>query len=119
MKRFGPNAARDDDIEVIPTPVGELCFDCNEPIEDGQWGVAMPFGDTTGWREVSIHGECEFREIMGGIEHLTAPKDHPVGTCYDNSPYTRRQSAVLAFQWWREHGRMDALTPERQSRDEG
>ena len=37
------------------------------------------------------------------IEHLTAPPGHPVGSCYEGSTLTYRQSAVAAWAWLQGH----------------
>lgn len=89
--------------EDIAPPVGSPCGACEEPIEAGDFGQMVPHigEDRPGiW---PIHGECLVRSVMGGIEHLTAPPGHALGSCYGGSTLTRRESAVAAYAWLREH----------------
>jgi hypothetical protein len=48
MKFFGEpwNAPVCEDTPQAPTPVGELCLDCDKPIRDGDQGLLIPFAPT-------------------------------------------------------------------------
>lgn len=95
-----PNVRFPDDA---PTPVGQVCSDCKEEFVLGDWGQFVPWMLDGGAMVKPIHGECLVREVMGGIEHLTAPPGHEHGSCYEGSTMTRRESALAAFAWLREH----------------
>lgn len=82
-----------------PTPVGQICADCKEEIAAGDWGTLIPWVMEGGTIVRPSHGECLVRDVMGGIEHLAAPPGHPVGSCYEGSTLTFRQSAVAAYEW--------------------
>jgi hypothetical protein len=92
MNWFGPPwpsaAARApvcvDDADRIPTPVGEKCLYCREPIGPDDRGVNMPYvhlaDASTSTRDfvtsvAYAHIECSFRQVMGGPAHLR-------GTCH-------------------------------------
>jgi hypothetical protein len=89
--------------EEVATPVGQVCGDCKEEIVLGDWGQMIPHLTDGGTIIRAMHGECLARGVFGGIEHLTAPPGHPVGSCYEGSTLTRRQSAIAAYAWLREH----------------
>jgi hypothetical protein len=79
----------------IPTPVGQKCCRCEEPIVEGDQGFTRPcyMADRT-WSSIHIHRECDLAGIIG----------HMAGVCgctgYDQS----RASARIAAQRWRERG---------------
>lgn len=48
-----------DPKQVVETPVGQLCEQCQIPIASGDWGVSIPTGLTAGFRRaVVIHRGC-------------------------------------------------------------
>ena len=51
----------------------------------------------------AMHRECALRNVIGGIEHLTAGP-HAPGTCYDDSELTYRESAQQAWDWVQKNG---------------
>ena len=106
MDWFGENwgAPITEDGLHVETPVGQPCLFCEEPIAEGDRGVIMRWIAEGQWGVRPVHAECELRDVMGGIEHLTAPPDHPVGSCYEGSTLTYRQSAVAAWAWLHEEG---------------
>ncbi len=79
----------------VPPVVKGECFLCEEPIVEGE-----ALADTN----LPAHKECMLRSITGGIEHLTAPPDHPVGSCYRDSTLTYRESSIAAAEWVEQHG---------------
>lgn len=87
------------DIEQVPTPVGKECILCEEYIVDGDRGFMVPHLIGTSFEEKPTHRECVARSILGGIEHLTAPTGHPLGSCYDNTTLTYRESSLQAWDW--------------------
>lgn len=82
---------------AVSTPIGESCGGCHEAISDGDRGVFIPLLEDGSVVDEPWHRECAARSIWGGIEHLTAPEGHPVGSCYNGSKLTYRRSAVLAW----------------------
>lgn len=52
------------DVTQVPTPVGELCFRCQEMIEQGQQGYLIPYIPAEGEpRMEPWHRRCFAREI--------------------------------------------------------
>lgn len=83
----------------VATPIGIACALCAEPIAADDQGSFI--GTMTG--PAPVHRECSLRSALGGIEHLTAGP-HVVGTCYEGSTLTYRQSALAAWDWIQTHG---------------
>lgn len=75
-----------------------ICPLCDEPVLDGE---ALSRAKANG---LPTHYECALRSVTGGIEHLTAPKGHAIGSCYDGSTLTYRESARAASAWVAKHG---------------
>lgn len=93
-----------EDGEQKPTPTGVECLLCDEKIVEGDRGVFRFAIDEDGWRvDAAIHRECDLRSVTGGIEHLTAGP-HAVGSCYEGSTLSYRQSALQAWEWVMSHG---------------
>lgn len=64
----------DPPAEQVPTPVGQKCLWCDEPIVEGDRGiltgvVQMRNGVTVGNTE-PVHMECQLRQVVGGLAHL-------------------------------------------------
>jgi hypothetical protein len=86
---FGrPWLAGQPDYQQQPTPVGDLCVECGEPIGDsdsGTWCVVTDHGDNP--QAVPVHAECQPLSIIG----------HAFGICvctdYAGLP-TRRAAAL-------------------------
>ncbi len=76
-----------------PTPVGQLCYDCGEPVEDGDRGFlrcvvrAGADGQTCGVVE-PVHAECDLRSVLG----------HTVGICPCTGYERTRDAARLVWQ---------------------
>lgn len=72
MKRFGFGWARLEGVTIVPTPIGEPCFYCRDPIKPDDLGVVMPFsGGTPEYPtecEINVHRVCLLRNI--GVEGL-------------------------------------------------
>lgn len=86
-----------DDGEQVPTPVGQNCFDCAEPIVDGDRGTFI--FTTFGYRAtpLPVHRECQFREVMGGYGHHI---NHDLWCIEKHDPdggLTRRESALMVW----------------------
>ena len=91
-----------DDGTQVPTPVGELCINCEEPIGPDDQGSFVGVWAKGSSRQAPTHKECSLRSVLGGIEHLTAGP-HKEGTCYEGSTLTYRQSALAAWDWLQSH----------------
>lgn len=94
------DAPRVEESIQVPTPVGELCLHCEEPIEEGDRGVLMPYIDAGMNTHVrAVHMECDLRAVLGGIAHLERRCTCYGGTDHDDNNMTRRESALatLAF----------------------
>jgi hypothetical protein len=104
---------------VVPTPVGQPCLHCDEPIDDGDQGVIHTtlflHGNDGEPVAEPVHRECDMRAVLGSIGHLTmrCPCE---GGDYDDPPgMTRREAALLVKAWVDEHGpgpvRVDRSVP--------
>jgi hypothetical protein len=89
----------------VPTPVGELCALCDEPIGENDRGDFIGNGGI--WPDrphlVPSHVECGYRTVMGGIGHL---KDHAYWCKEMGDPdagLTYRQSALEVWDWGKTH----------------
>lgn len=63
------DAPMTDDLEQVPTPVGEPCIHCGEPVVEGDQGTFMVDAQDPPYRLVPVHRECGLRAVMGGIGH--------------------------------------------------
>jgi hypothetical protein len=87
-----------DDATPVDTPVGQCCYDCGEPVSDGDRGFirAVPRlggdGEPVGSAE-PIHAECDLRSVMG----------HTLGLCRCTGYPSDRATARLV--WEMVHGR--------------
>lgn len=81
------------ELEQVPTPVGEDCQWCHEPIalEDAGWGVG---GDTGDW----FHAECVTRMLVGSVGHQLGVCACKGGEYEDPPTLTRREAAKAAFE---------------------
>jgi len=57
-----------DDAEMVPTPIGQRCPYCDEPIVDGECGVLLPRFDSEGKAGVApVHMECDLRSFLSHL----------------------------------------------------
>ncbi len=98
MRIFGKpwDSPATDDAEIVPTPIGEVCFHCEEAIESGDSGVRQNLYGIDGVRVIHEHRDCFLRSILGSA-------GHQLGLCscqggdYDDPPgMTKRQAATTA-----------------------
>ena len=74
-----------------PTPVGEACLLCGEPIVAGDRGQAFPCFTADGPPAVRhAHAECALRNVTGSVEHLDgrctcSDPDRPVRSYRDEA----------------------------------
>lgn len=89
-----------DDGTQRPTPIGDKCLHCDEPIQDGDqgtWGGVLRFGADIAAIEPA-HRECSLRAVRGGIGHLV---DHDYWCDTEHMPdagFTYRQSAIMVWE---------------------
>jgi hypothetical protein len=97
MKIFGgPWGHRE--LEVIPTPVGQLCLYCVEPIVEGDLGIEQPFHSLEKETTVVHHRECFLRSIFGSVGHQQQKCSCYGGTDEDPPGLSRREAARAAVE---------------------
>jgi hypothetical protein len=76
----------------VETPTGKVCYDCGEPVVDGDRGFVRAMSRLVGGEEVAtveaIHAECDLRETMG----------HMVGVCSCTDYEPNRATARLVWE---------------------
>lgn len=83
------------DATEAPTPVGERCLECNEPVVDGDQGVIMPYSyvgenGKPAHRMAAEHRGCFLLGVMG----------HLAGTCFcHNDKGTIRERGLATVAW--------------------
>jgi len=95
MKFFGPVRAHDD-VEEVPTPVGEVCADCDEAVAEGDSGFVIPHLEATSSCERAHHRECFLRHIFGSVGHQQGKCYCFGGTEEDPPGMTKREAARAA-----------------------
>lgn len=97
MKAFGKPWAHEE-MEIIPTPVGQRCIHCDEPIAADDQGVVMPyFPPVNGVDEVAQHRECFLRKIFGSVGHQRKTCSCYGGTEEDPPGLSVREAAKAAM----------------------
>jgi hypothetical protein len=97
MKVFGKPWAHEE-LEQIPTPVGQLCLYCVEPIAEGDLGVEQPYLSLEGETTVVQHRECFLRSIFGSVGHQKKTCSCYGGTEEDPPGLTTREAAKAAAE---------------------
>lgn len=85
----------------FPTPIGKTCYLCDEIIDVGDCGSYV--WDGANGELIPSHRECAFREVIGGIGHLT---DHAMWCEIVHDPdagRSYRDSALAVWEWTRQH----------------
>lgn len=107
MKAFGDvNYAVE--LDRAPTPVGQKCLGCDEPIVEGDSGILSPYYDGKESKEVPQHEECVMRALFGSVGHQQAQEKNircSEGLCDDPPEMTKRQSAKAAADYAKRHKR--------------
>jgi hypothetical protein len=93
-----------DDARQVPTPVGAVCLECVDPIEDGDRGLLMALmvaapgesiNGSRGWNAGPVHLECHLRSTMS----------HVVRQCRcfvpDRSLRDEARATLVAVNEWR------------------
>jgi len=58
-------------LRQAPTPLGQLCLYCTEPIADGDRGLLQPVIGAGGSAQIQpVHAECNLRSVVGSPQHL-------------------------------------------------
>lgn len=97
MKVFGCSPYLSANLEVVPTPVGEPCLYCQEPILAPDIGFIVPHLDETGPRDAAQHRECMLRHLFGSVGHQMKKCSCYSGTEEDPPGMTPRQAASAAM----------------------
>lgn len=94
---FGPSLMRKEwEVQVDP-PIGAVCIDCSELVDEGDIGTINPFGN------VVQHYECTMRHVVGSVGHQKGKCSCFGGTEEDPPGMTRRQAAKAALEYWNTH----------------
>lgn len=99
MKWFGKayGAPYEGEAPHVPTPTGEPCAWCDEPIAATDDGMLIPhLGE--GLRV--WHYACNMRSIVGGVNHLRGVCTCYGGTASDDPKMTKREAAQAALNYW-------------------
>ena len=99
MKAFGFDSDPDWFEETIPTPVGETCLHCDDPILEGERGVTMPLIAADRQPRVAVyHWECHLRLIVGSVRHQRGQCGCFTGdfSVDDDADYPSRRAAAIA-----------------------
>jgi hypothetical protein len=98
-----------DDAIAGPTPLGERCQDCQEPIEQGDQGFMIPTvrlgedGEPVGSLEPT-HRECLTRMVVGSIAHLEGRCTcHGIPIKDGREERSIREQGRDTMQWLEEH----------------
>jgi hypothetical protein len=90
-----------DDARQVSTPVGQSCLLCAEPVVEGDRGfMRLAFGDG-GASLQPVHRECEFRSVVGGLDHVEG-RCRYVGHCgelREAAGRSVRQDALAVWEW--------------------
>ncbi len=101
MKKFGqPNLAIAQNIEQIPTPIGQPCEWCKEKFLAGEDGLAIPVVGDKGDGHY-YHVNCFLRGIVGSVGHQEGSCSCYGGTKEDPPGLTKRQAADAAVELFR------------------
>ena len=99
MKWFGI-ALVDPEEAQVPTPVGQPCGFCQEPIQMGDRGCTIP--DVSGG-ENPYHFECHMRLVVGSLAHQRRRCSCYGGAELDPPGMSLRQAALAAWEYWLAH----------------
>jgi hypothetical protein len=96
------NAPVCESATVLETPVGDECFRCAVPIEDGDQGYVIPrLTVNDDYRFDSWHRECFLRSIFGCHEHVRGDDDCKGADCLTGTfPRTPGERRVDALEHW-------------------
>lgn len=86
-----------EDLQQVPTPVGQRCMHCEEPIAGDDDGLLMPalHADRTATVE-ALHRECDLRMVIGSVGHQLKRCSCFGGTMDEPPGMSRRDAARAA-----------------------
>ncbi len=96
----------------VPTPVGQACLHCAEPIAAGDRGLLRLAVRVEGAAVEPVHMECDLRMTLGDMNHLTG-QCLCAGHQAEGGVHvyaTARQEALAVLGWWNER-RASACQP--------
>lgn len=104
MRWFGRqfDAPAWEDMAEAPTPVGEACLMCNEPILQGEAGVLMPCIVSVmpaEAAELPAHIECHLRSILGSPSHLQGTCSCVTGKPHDSGLSYREEARLVMSEY--------------------
>jgi hypothetical protein len=103
MQWFGyrPFALVCHDGKRVETPIGAICFWCEEGICPDEDGFLVDVFTTTGHRVLPIHAECNFHRTVGGIYHQQRRCSCFGGKLAgDPDDLSVREAAALAMEYY-------------------
>lgn len=112
MRFFGPEPwgpARDGEAVMVPSPIGELCSWCDEPILAGESGCITPYLGKDGTELQLQHRECLARTMMGSVGHQRGKCPCFGGTEEDPPGLTKREAAHVALAYLQRCSKSDLL----------
>jgi len=90
-------------VNCAPTPVGQQCLWCGEPIGLRDAGFMLPFVGDDKVSEVPYHRACLLREILGSLSHVKRQCSCYVPgatcTCTDPPEMTLREAAEAVVEY--------------------
>lgn len=97
-----------DEGTQVPTPVGETCELCSEPIEENDQGTFIGAlrgeeGNLVGIL-APVHRECSLRSVIGGIGHLQNHMRWCIGANDPDGGYSYRASSLRVWRWVAQYG---------------
>jgi hypothetical protein len=103
MNWFGKpgGAPYERDCPHVPTPVGQACAWCDEPIAADDDGVLIPHVSAEKTVPRPMHYECQLRSILGGVNHLRGRCTCCGGSEPPDPPELTRREAAKAAAGWR------------------
>lgn len=113
MKRFGEKKWGPECMEVVPTPEGQPCMYCEEPIAATDNGLMMPtvMLSQNQVQEFPLHRECFLRGVYGSVGHQMGKCHCRGGTVEDPEGMTKRQAAIAAVEY------MESVGPFRATQE--
>ena len=97
-----------DEAREVPTPVGEVCLFCEEPVSAGDSGTHMAYVGAEGPGVRAVHIECFLRQSLGSLSHLTLRCSCYGGTEHEGHD---RDSARQVKKWLEDHPGQAAARP--------
>lgn len=95
------------ELDHQPTPISEFCLFCEERILEQDDGFLIFDGEKG--RRRPVHWECNLRQVVGSVGHLTGKCSCHGGTDGDPPGMTRREAAKAAVALWERNFRAGLL----------